>query len=59
MISPRYRKQHQCSACGSRCYALCYVGARLVCVDCFKKACDQAQAAGLEIRRKKEAAGNA
>ena len=33
-----------CSKCGDECFKLCYVGGQLVCVDCFRKACEKAEA---------------
>ena len=31
-----------CRRCGTPAYNLCYVGTKLVCVDCFGRACDAA-----------------
>ena len=42
MISERYLKKYPCKKCGEQCYSLCFIGKKLVCVDCFKKACDKA-----------------
>ncbi len=42
MISEKYASQVLCSKCGQQCYRLCYVGERVVCVDCFRIACEKA-----------------
>lgn len=41
MINEKYQKKVPCSKCGEECYQLCYVGKRVVCVDCFGKECDK------------------
>ena len=37
-------KKFPCTRCGTPAYSLCYIGklgGRLVCVDCFSKACEK------------------
>ena len=41
MFPEEYREKVRCSKCGEECYKLCYVGERVVCVDCFQRECDK------------------
>ena len=38
MEDKRFQKS-PCRKCGTPCYHLCYVGNKLVCLDCFDKDC--------------------
>jgi len=40
-ISKDQFEKRPCTKCGTLCYKLCYIGSKLVCVDCFKVACDK------------------
>jgi hypothetical protein len=46
MISENYKKKVPCTKCGEQCYRLCYVGKRVVCVDCFRFVCEKAENKG-------------
>ena len=50
MLADAYQTKVRCTKCGAECYRLCYIatkhGDRVVCVDCFAKACDKAKAEG-------------
>lgn len=39
-MDKQYEEKTQCSKCGKWCYKLCYIGSKVVCVDCFSKACE-------------------
>jgi formylmethanofuran dehydrogenase subunit E len=41
MESDQRFKKVNCSKCGELCYKLCYVGDKVVCVDCFHEACSK------------------
>ena len=35
------RSKTSCTNCGKQCFNLCYIGSRVVCVDCFGAACEK------------------
>ena len=58
MINKQWNDKYPCSECGEPCYRLCYLGSRLVCVDCFGQACEKIEIARTEKTRLAEEKDN-